>query len=688
MVRVSFRVAPAALVLLCAAFAHAGLVVNEPGHAAVLLADSAVPLHPSQSQLGNAAATPLESIGIDPATGRIYLQRMSSRFGCPSTTTAIFSLDVGAGGVVTPIVADTGFGICSRASDLGFDPATGLLLAQDDDFAGGRIATVDPVTGVIGTWVQPSVFTGNSFGMQMAPGIGIVPAGDVVYLADLGGGMSSAPLGGPNVFHAPFPIGGGDDLYIQPDGDIVFLGDFGEGIWTYDPTTFVPSLATVPSALQIFLDAGLSFGCGTKGTVCPDTGDGFLSWSCDPGGDGIFRLDEPLTTATLLATVAFPPDEGVQDMVVGPSSDGSGRRSLYVVLTRLLTGANQVWEITDVCGEPSVAGPTCDAGGPYTGTCRDVVLDGVTVDDPSGGAVEVRYTSSDPAVVLPAGWLPAGPGALPPVVAELDPDVAPCGLTTTITVEVRDPADPTDISTCTTTATFDDTEDPSLVGVPPDATVECDAVPAPAPVAAADTCDAAPNLEFVEVRTDGACEGDHVLARTWTATDHCGHSVSATQVLTVQDTTPPTLVASAESLGCLWPPNHWYVCFDTSDLAVDASDACSGPVAVQVVGCASDQPEDAPEPGSGLNGDGKTEDDCIVSPDGATLCARAERAGGGPSSEDGRTYSVLAVAVDQCGNASEIVPVATIQVPHDQSPAATGCLDPTKVGVKPKDLLP
>jgi hypothetical protein len=284
--------------------------------------------------------------------------------------------------------------------------------------------------------------------------------------------------------------------------------------------------------------------------------------------------------------------------------------------------------------------------------------------------------------------MPASPGAVPAVRALLDPTVAPCGVTATITIAVRDPGVPTDISTCTTTVTFDDDGAPPLVGVPAEVTVECTTVPPPLAVTATDTCDPSPNVGFVEVRTDGACPGDDTLARTGTATDHCGNSLTATQVVTVLDTTLPVVTAAAEPIGCLWPPDHRYVCFDTSALAVEATDACSGPVAVQVVGCASDQPEDAPEPDSDFNGDGSTEDDCLLSPDGATIRVRAERAGGGPDAQGGRTYSVLVVATDRCGNASEAVPAGTIHVPHDQSPAETGCLDPMKVGVKPKDLLP
>jgi FlaG/FlaF family flagellin (archaellin) len=86
-----------------------------------------------------------------------------------------------------------------------------------------------------------------------------------------------------------------------------------------------------------------------------------------------------------------------------------------------------------------------------------------------------------------------------------------------------------------------DTQAPVLSGVPSDATVQCDAVPAPGAPTASDNCDAEPLIEFAEVRVDGNCPESYVLRRTWTATDNCGNSSSQTQVLTVVDTEAPVL---------------------------------------------------------------------------------------------------------------------------------------------------
>ena len=44
-----------------------------------------------------------------------------------------------------------------------------------------------------------------------------------------------------------------------------------------------------------------------------------------------------------------------------------------------------------------------------------------------------------------------------------------------------------------------------------------------------------------EVTTAGACAGDYVITRTFTATDDCGNATSATQTITIIDTTAPEL---------------------------------------------------------------------------------------------------------------------------------------------------
>ena len=87
---------------------------------------------------------------------------------------------------------------------------------------------------------------------------------------------------------------------------------------------------------------------------------------------------------------------------------------------------------------------------------------------------------------------------------------------------------------------IDDTA-PVLSGVPGEATVQCDAIPAAANPTATDNCDPDPEVTFAETTAPGACPQEQTITRTWTATDACGNSSSESQVLTVIDDTKPVL---------------------------------------------------------------------------------------------------------------------------------------------------
>lgn len=99
------------------------------------------------------------------------------------------------------------------------------------------------------------------------------------------------------------------------------------------------------------------------------------------------------------------------------------------------------------------------------------------------------------------------------------------------------------------TITVEDTVGPTLTA-PPDITVECDqadtpneCVPSVTWASAVDDCDPDPEVTFGDVVTPGACAQASTITRTWTATDDCGNSASADQIITVIDTTPPQLTA-------------------------------------------------------------------------------------------------------------------------------------------------
>jgi len=120
-----------------------------------------------------------------------------------------------------------------------------------------------------------------------------------------------------------------------------------------------------------------------------------------------------------------------------------------------------------------------------------------------------------------------------------------CG-TQTIVYEVCNDANNCSIDCCdqgTVTITVEDTENPSLHGVPVDITVQCDDIPAPPTVTASDNCDTDPQVSYDESSTqtnNGSCnDAEYLVSRTWTALDVCGNSHSEHQVITVIDTSDP-----------------------------------------------------------------------------------------------------------------------------------------------------
>ncbi|MCR9287245.1 MAG: carboxypeptidase regulatory-like domain-containing protein [Bacteroidetes bacterium] len=80
-----------------------------------------------------------------------------------------------------------------------------------------------------------------------------------------------------------------------------------------------------------------------------------------------------------------------------------------------------------------------------------------------------------------------------------------------------------------------------LLNVPGDVTVECTDIPAPTNVIAQNDC-LDVNISFSEELIDRDCED--MIIRTWVATDDCGNQITATQTITLIDSTPPEITFS------------------------------------------------------------------------------------------------------------------------------------------------
>jgi hypothetical protein len=94
----------------------------------------------------------------------------------------------------------------------------------------------------------------------------------------------------------------------------------------------------------------------------------------------------------------------------------------------------------------------------------------------------------------------------------------------------------------------DDATAPVLT-CPANVTIECtdDTLPATTGTeTVTDNCDAAPLTTYSDVTASSpSCPLEYTITRTWTATDVCGNSSLCTQLITIEDSTPPVLTCPA-----------------------------------------------------------------------------------------------------------------------------------------------
>jgi gliding motility-associated-like protein len=124
-----------------------------------------------------------------------------------------------------------------------------------------------------------------------------------------------------------------------------------------------------------------------------------------------------------------------------------------------------------------------------------------------------------------------------------------CG-TLTVTFTAEDACN--NILTWEAKLTTIDTIKPVLVGIPAADTIRCDeAVPAAPTVTATDNCDDMVDVILVETdnKNTNPEQCNHYryqITRTWTATDNCGNTTTATQIIQVQDTVAPNFTRPAD----------------------------------------------------------------------------------------------------------------------------------------------
>ncbi len=112
---------------------------------------------------------------------------------------------------------------------------------------------------------------------------------------------------------------------------------------------------------------------------------------------------------------------------------------------------------------------------------------------------------------------------------------------------------------------------PIIHNVPPDITVECDFVPPADTLTATSDCPGPVQLTFDESTTPLSCPDSYLIMRTWTAIDSCQQEATATQTITVTDTSPPVITGMGpdETVDCgAIPPPMQPIATDNCDTNV------------------------------------------------------------------------------------------------------------------------
>ena len=184
---------------------------------------------------------------------------------------------------------------------------------------------------------------------------------------------------------------------------------------------------------------------------------------------------------------------------------------------------------TDACGNSTSASQTItveDTTAPelsipadYTAECSDeLILDDATATD-NCGEVTIEVSSETTA--------------------------GDCDGSYTVTRTFTATDDAGNSSSATQTITVEDTTAPEFTSVPADYTVECSDEMPMDDASASDNCsDVSITVESETIAGDAA--GNYTIVRTFTATDACGNSTSASQTITVEDTTAPELSIPAD----------------------------------------------------------------------------------------------------------------------------------------------
>jgi len=211
---------------------------------------------------------------------------------------------------------------------------------------------------------------------------------------------------------------------------------------------------------------------------------------------------------------------------------------------------NRTWTATDACGNSSTCGQTIvvDDSTPPVITCPiNITIECTDSTDPTNTGSASATDNCD----------------LVPTITYSDATIAStvCPQEYTINRTWTATDDCGNSSTCLQVIIVDDSTPPVITLCPANITIECTESTAPANTGnatASDNCDPAPSVTFNDVTTASQiCPQEYTINRTWIATDACGNSSTCTQIITIDDSTPPVIT--------LCPANITIECDESTD---------------------------------------------------------------------------------------------------------------------------
>ena len=236
--------------------------------------------------------------------------------------------------------------------------------------------------------------------------------------------------------------------------------------------------------------------------------------------------------------------EEVSETIAG---DCAGSYTIVRTFTATDDAGNSTSATQTITVEDTTAPEFTSVPADYTAECSDeLILDDASASD-NCGAVSIEVSSETV----------AGDAAGNYTVVRTFTATDDCGNSTT----------------ATQTITVEDTTAPEFTSVPADYTAECSDELVMDAASASDNCGEV-TIEEVSETIAGDCAGSYTIVRTFTATDDAGNSTSATQTITVEDTTAPEFTSV--------PADYTAECSD--ELILDdasASDNC-GAVSIEV----------------------------------------------------------------------------------------------------------